>query len=106
MNAQWEDEVLKESEYLEEDLNTETSSEDKRYQCFKTDILCIFACEQNEEGQFANIITKNERDIQNLNFVLKEYGTAEAHSTTHVQLGESDAFQKIAKSESRKGFGL
>ena len=41
MNAQGEDEMLKESEYRGEELKTETSSEAKRSQCFKTNIVYV-----------------------------------------------------------------
>jgi len=62
MNFQWEDEVLKAREYLGEELKTEASSEAKRSQYFKTDVLCMFAGETGE-GQFADIVIKEEGDI-------------------------------------------
>ena len=73
-------------------MKTKASSEAKRYQYFKTDVLCMLVGEKNEEGQFANIVTKNERDGQNFNSVQKEYGTAQSHSNAHAQLSESVSF--------------
>ena len=75
MNPQWEDEILKASGYQGEELKIEASSEAKRSQYFKSDILCMFAGETNEEVQFANIFTKHEGDRKNLNSILKEDGT-------------------------------
>ena len=60
MNAQWEDEVLKENEYQNEYLMTETLSEDKRSQDLKFDILCMLAGETYEDGQFSDIVTKKK----------------------------------------------
>jgi len=62
MNAQWEDEMLKAREYLEEDLKTGASRETKRSQCFLTDVVCMFAGEAGEERQFSNIVMKEEED--------------------------------------------
>ena len=41
INAQGEEEILKERECLREVLKTKASSETNRYQCFETDILCV-----------------------------------------------------------------
>ena len=45
MNSQWDDEVLKENEYQDEELMTETLSEAKRSQYLKSDILCMLVGE-------------------------------------------------------------
>ena len=63
INVQWEDEVLKENEYQEEDLMAETSSEAKRSHDLKSDILCKFAGEIHEDGKILDIvIEKKKRD--------------------------------------------
>jgi len=51
----------------------------------------MFAGETGE-GQFVDIVIKEERDIQNLNSILKEDGTAESHVNAHAQLRESVSF--------------
>ena len=101
MNVQWECEVLEEREYLGEDLKTKVSSEAKRPQYFKIDILCMLAGEKNEERQFSNIDTNQEGDRKNLNSVQKEDGTVGSHSNTHAQLRESASFQHTTKDESK-----
>lgn len=45
-----------------EDLKTETSSETKGSHGFKTDNLCVFAGETCKEGQFVDIVVKEEED--------------------------------------------
>ena len=39
---------------------------------FKSNNLCMFTDETCEEGQFANIVIKEEEDRHNLNYFLKE----------------------------------
>ena len=51
-------EVLGEGEY--EDSKTETSSETKWPHDFKSDDLCMFESETCEEGQFVDIVIKEE----------------------------------------------
>jgi len=63
-------EVLGEDE--DEDLKTKTSSETKGSHDFKYDNLFMFADETCEEGQFSDIVIKEEEDMQNLNSVMKE----------------------------------
>ena len=46
---------------------------------FKSDILCMVTGTMNEEGQFTDIVIKNEEVKQNLNSILEENGTAESH---------------------------
>ena len=58
INVQWEDEVLKENEYQEEDLMAETSSEAKRSHDLKYAILCMSIGEIHEDGQFSDIVTE------------------------------------------------
>ena len=65
IKAQWEDEILKASECLGEYLKTKVSSEAKISQCFKTDILCMFAGETGKEGQFVDVVIKEEGDRHN-----------------------------------------
>ena len=60
MNAQYEEEILKERECLRKVLKTKSSSETKRSQCFETNILCMSIGTKNEERQFANIVIKDE----------------------------------------------
>ena len=60
INAQWEDEVLKENEYHDEYLINETLSEAKRSQYLKSNILCMLAAETYEDGQFSDIVTKKK----------------------------------------------
>ena len=60
MNARYEEEILKARECLMEFLKTEASSETKRSQCFKYDILCVIIGIKNEERQFSNIVIKDE----------------------------------------------
>ena len=69
MNAQYEEEILKARECLREVLKTEASSETKRSQCFKSDILCVLVGTKNEERQFANVVLKNEGGGHNFNSV-------------------------------------
>lgn len=64
----------------DEDLNTETSNEAKRLHGFKFGNLCIFARETCKEGQFADIIIKEEEYKQNLNYVLEENEIDRCHS--------------------------
>ena len=80
INAKWRDEMLKENEYQEKDLETETSNETKESQCFEIKIFCMFASEKN----------KGER--QNLNSALEGNGTTESHIYAHAQLGKSNGF--------------
>jgi hypothetical protein len=94
-NAQWEDEMLKASEYLGEDLKTETSSEAKRSQCFKSDILCMSAGTMNEGGQFVDVFIQKEEVKQNLNSVLEENETAGSHVHAHTKPSETNGFQPI-----------
>jgi len=56
----------------DEDLKTETSSETKGSHDFKFDNLFMFVDETCEEGQFVDIVVKEEEDRYNLNYVLKE----------------------------------
>ena len=88
MKAQWQDEILKSSECLGEYLKSESSSESKRSQCFKTDILCMFAGEIGKERQFVDVVIKEEGDRHNLNCILKEDGETESHVNAHAQLSE------------------
>ena len=60
MNTQYEEEILKERECLREVLNTEASRETKRYQCFESDMLCVFIGTNTEERQFCNVVIKDE----------------------------------------------
>ena len=102
MNPQWEDEILKASGYQGEDLKIEASSEAKRSQCFEIDILCMFAITMNELRQFANIVTKNEGEGQNMDYVMEEDGIVEYHAYAQVQLVESVSFQHTMKAESKE----
>ena len=102
MKAQLEDEILKASECLGDYLKSKSSSESKRSQCFKTDILCEFPGEIGKERQFVDVVIKEEGDKQNLNSILKEDMTYESHVNAHAQLSESVYFQLIEKDESRE----
>jgi len=53
-------------------LKTETSSEAKGSHGFKFENLCIFAGETCKEGQFADIVIKEEEDKKNLNSIMEE----------------------------------
>lgn len=75
-----EGEVLSE----DEDLKTETSSEAKGSHGFKSDNLCIFAGETCKEGQFVDIVIKEEEDKHNLNSVMEE----DEIDRSHIQLGK------------------
>ena len=99
MNAQYEEEILKERECLREVLKTESSSGTKRSQCFKSDILCVLAGKKNEERQFANVVIKEEGRGHNLNSVQEEDETTESHVHVHAQLSESNGFQPTVKDE-------
>ena len=61
-------EIFGESE--DEDLKTETSSEAKGSDDFKSDNLCMFLGETCE-GQFVDIFIKEKEDKQNLNYVME-----------------------------------
>ena len=79
----------------DEDLKAETSSETKRSDYFKFDNLCMFAGETCE-GQFADIVIKEEEDKQNLNYFLEE----DEIDRSHIQLEKdikqpSEGFEKI-----------
>lgn len=74
-------EILGETE--DEDLKTETSSETKRSDDFKSDNFCMFVGETCE-GQFADIVIKEKEDKQNLNSVLEE----DEIDSSHMQLEE------------------
>lgn len=102
MNARLKEELLRISEYQEEDLKTGTSSEAKRSYGVKFDNLCMFVGGTCEEGQFVDIVIKEEEDMQNLNSVLKEYGIARSHIKVYTQLGRSVAFQHIVSGKSKE----
>ena len=86
MHAQWKDEILKVNKYQDEDVMAETSSEAKRSHDLKYDILCMFAGETYEDGQFFYIVTKKKEGKQSLTSVLKEDGTVRSHMKAHTQL--------------------
>jgi len=85
----------------DEDLKTETSSETKRSHGLKSDNLCMFAGEPCKEGQFVDIVIKDEEDRQNLNYVLKEDEIDRSHVNACKQLGKSFTFQHVARTEGR-----
>jgi hypothetical protein len=95
--------MLKASEYLGEDLKTETSSEAKRSQCFKSDILCMSAGTMNEGGQFVDVVMQKEEVKQNLNSILEENGTVGSHLHAHTQPSETNGFQPIVQAENKEG---
>jgi len=66
----------------DEDLKIETSSEAKRSDGFKSNNLCMSVGEACKEGQFANIVIKEEDDKQNLNSILEE----DEIDRSHMQL--------------------
>ena len=68
----------------DEDLKNKTSSEAKGSHGFKSDNLCMFASETCKEGQFADIVIKEEEDKQNQNSVLEE----DEIDRSHIQLEE------------------
>ena len=103
MKAQCEDEILKASKYQNKELKTETSTKTKRSYGFKSDILCMFAGGTCEEGQFTDIIIKEEEDRKNLNYVLKGEETVKSHINSHTQVKEVVAFQHTVNPESREG---
>ena len=92
MNAQWEDEILKESQYLGENLKTKASIEAKRSHDLKYDILCMFVGETYEDWNFFDIVTKKKEGRHSLNYVLKEDETADFHVHVHAQLSEINVF--------------
>jgi len=84
VNSQCKEEILKTNECLGSDLKAEASSEAKRSQCFKSDILCMFAGIIKEEGQFADIVIQKGKDKHNLNSILEEDETARSHVHAHA----------------------
>jgi len=67
----------------DEDLKTKTSSETKRSDGFKSDNLCMFAGETCE-GQFTDIVIKEEEDKKNIYSILEE----DEIDRSHIQLGK------------------
>ena len=63
----------------------------------------MFAGETGEERQFYDIVMKEEEDKHNLNYVLKEDGTARSHINAHTQLRKGVSFQHVSKIEGREG---
>lgn len=101
MNSQLKEELLRISEYLEEYLKTETSSDTKRSYGVKFDNLHMFAGGTFEEGQFADIVIKEEGDMQNLNSIMKEDWIARSRINVNTQLGRSVSFQHILRGKSK-----
>lgn len=102
MNSRLKEELLRISEYQEEKLKNKTSSETKMYYGVKFDNLCMFAGGTCEEGQFVDIVTKEEEDMKNLNSVLKGGEISRSHIKVHTQLGRSVAFQHIVRGKSKE----
>ena len=57
---------------------------------------------KNEEGQFANVVIKDEGRGQNLNSVLGEVEIVESHVHAHTQLSENNDFQLTAKAKNKE----
>ena len=85
-----------------EDLKTETSSEAKRSQCFKYDILCVFAGTMNEKNNFVNVVIKNEGGGKNFNSVQRNDEIVVSHANSLTLREEGDAFQHTVKVESKE----
>ena len=102
MNYQYEGEILKERECTREVLKNEASSETKRSQCFETDILCMPTGTMNEEGQFANIVIKDEGRGQNLNSIQEGNEIVGSHVHGRAQLSESNGFQLTMKYKNKE----
>jgi len=49
----------------------------------------MFACETCKEGQFVDIVIKEEEDKQNLNYILEE----DEIDRSHIQLGKISSNQ-------------
>ena len=84
--------ILKVNKYQDEDVMAEISSEAKRSHDLKSDILCMFAGETYEDGQFYDIVMKKKEGRQILNYVMKEYGTVRSHMKVHTQLKKGISF--------------
>ena len=102
MNAQYEEDIFKERERLNEVLKIEASREAKRSQCLETNILCVSIGTNNEEGQYANIVIEDEGRGKTLNSILGEDETTESHVHAHTQLSESNDFQLTVKAENQE----
>ena len=87
---------------MREVLKAEASREAKRSQCLETNILCVSIGTNNEEGQFSNVVIKDEGRGQDLNSVLGEDETTESHVHAHTQLSESNDFQLTVKAENQE----